>query len=523
MSSPTITRGRRVHHPNAVSLRGRARTIGKITGIVAAILVVAFFVLLGSRVWPFSQQSVTKDLSEASDSNVTVRSFHRTYFPSPGCVMEGIVFSHAGQPVPLITIEKLTVVGSYFGILRRYVPRIVAEGGHVVIPPFGGDFGLSAKHSTTEIGELIADGTTVDFAKSDPKQSPLRFDVEQGSLHHVRWDKPLQYVLKFRNPDPPGEISVSGQFGSWAEGGKTPITGDYAFEHADLGVYHGIAGLLASKGRFSGVLNHIQIEGDTDTPNFEVTSGGHKYGLSTHFKAHVDGTVGDTFLDQVDVKLGRTELVTHGSIAGTKDHPGKFTQLDFTSRQGRIEDLLGLFVTAPRSPMSGAINFRAKVELPPGEEAFLKRVKLRGQFGVDEGSFTKEDTQKSVNDLSAGARGQSKEDPETVMADLSGQVELLNGVANFSSIAFRVPGAAARMQGTYDILSHKINLHGKMRVDTSISNTSSGVKALLLKIMDPIFKKKKHGEIVPIHISGTYEHPEFGLDLGDSDKKRSDK
>jgi hypothetical protein len=32
-------------------------------------------------------------------------------------------------------------------------------------------------------------------------------------------------------------------------------------------------------------------------------------------------------------------------------------------------------------------------------------------------------------------------------------------------------------------------------------------------MMDPIFKKKNKGEIVPVHIAGTYEKPEFGLDL----------
>jgi hypothetical protein len=31
--------------------------------------------------------------------------------------------------------------------------------------------------------------------------------------------------------------------------------------------------------------------------------------------------------------------------------------------------------------------------------------------------------------------------------------------------------------------------------------------------MDPFFRKKKKGEIVPVHIEGTYEHPQFGLDL----------
>ena len=59
-----------------------------------------------------------------------------------------------------------------------------------------------------------------------------------------------------------------------------------------------------------------------------------------------------------------------------------------------------------------------------------------------------------------------------------------------------------------------------MKVDTKISKTSSGVKALLLKIMDPLFRKKKKGEIVPVHILGTYEKPQFGLDLANNEKKK---
>jgi hypothetical protein len=76
------------------------------------------------------------------------------------------------------------------------------------------------------------------------------------------------------------------------------------------------------------------------------------------------------------------------------------------------------------------------------------------------------------------------------------------------------------MQGNYNVENHRIDLHGNMKVDTNISNTSSGVKSLLLKIMDPFFHKKKKGEVVPIHILGTYEKPQFGLDLGNKQKAK---
>ena len=136
-------------------------------------------------------------------------------------------------------------------------------------------------------------------------------------------------------------------------------------------------------------------------------------------------------------------------------------------------------------------------------------MKLDGKFGIDDGSF-KSETQKDVNVLSAGARGQNKDDPETVLDDLKGEFGLARGVSTFSYLDFGVPGAHARLHGTYNIVNHRIGLHGEMRVDTQISKTSSGFKALLLKVMDPIFRKKKEGEIVPIHILGTYEKPQFG-------------
>ncbi len=321
--------------------------------------------------------------------------------------------------------------------------------------------------------------------------------------------------MKFHNPEPPGEIATRGEFGAWTKGrpGETPILGEYTFDRADLGVYGGIAGKLASNGKYAGVLKHIDIAGTTDVPDFEVRSGGHTVKLATQFTAFVDAVHGDTFLKRVDADFGRTNLIVAGSVAGTKERKGKSALLDLTARQGRIEDILALFVKERRAPMSGAVAFKARAEIPPGKEPFLDKVKLQGTFGIDEGTFSKPETQKNVNELSAGARGENKEDPETVLTDLKGRVVLDRGVARFSDLSFGIPGADARMYGTYNILNHKIDLHGRMRVDTKISKTASGIKALLLKAIDPFFKKKKKGEVVPVHITGTYEHPQFGLDL----------
>jgi hypothetical protein len=171
--------------------------------------------------------------------------------------------------------------------------------------------------------------------------------------------------------------------------------------------------------------------------------------------------------------------------------------------------------------MSGQAGLQLTAELPATTEPFLRRVKVEGRFSIASGTFSKTKTQRGVDELSAGARGENKDDPEMVMTDLKGKVALIEQVAHFSDVSFTIPGAHAQMHGTYSVSEpYRINLHGQMRVDTRISKTTTGMKSFLLKVMDPIFKKKKKGEIVPVHIQGTYEKPDFGLDLGSKQNEK---
>jgi hypothetical protein len=102
-----------------------------------------------------------------------------------------------------------------------------------------------------------------------------------------------------------------------------------------------------------------------------------------------------------------------------------------------------------------------------------------------------------------------------VLTGLKGRVDLLDGGATFHDITFHIPGAGSRLHGTYNLMNEKIDLPGQMRVDTEIANTETGVKNLLLKFIQPFFRRKKKGQIVPVRIAGTYDHPTFGLDLKD--------
>ena len=117
-----------------------------------------------------------------------------------------------------------------------------------------------------------------------------------------------------------------------------------------------------------------------------------------------------------------------------------------------------------------------------------------------------------MDKLSERARGKKKEDeddPESVLSDLKGHVVLKNGTATFTNLSFVVPGAIARVHGTYDLITERIDLHGTLQMQAKLSDATSGVKSFLIKALDPFLKKNRPGVPVPISITGTYSHPSY--------------
>jgi hypothetical protein len=63
-----------------------------------------------------------------------------------------------------------------------------------------------------------------------------------------------------------------------------------------LSEFRGISGILSSEGAYSGVLDAIQVQGTTDTPEFKLDICGKAVHLVTQFHAESRwyGTDGDT-------------------------------------------------------------------------------------------------------------------------------------------------------------------------------------------------------------------------------------
>jgi hypothetical protein len=494
-------------------------------GSALLVLVGAVFVAVN---WPFKKQAVIDALQESSALTVRIDHFYRTYFP-PGCVGERITFLHGkkkDQP-PLIEIQKLTIQGSYLRILtfQRHLPLVRVEGMRVAVPPKGPS-GTSSpvmpvtqtkSRRSTEIGTIIADGTVLDFLPSRAGKPPLHLMVHKLALDGLGKNQPISYRATIFNSKPPGEIQSTGRFGPWNpdDPGRTALTGSYTFRNANLAFFQAISGTLSSTGKFSGMLDHIEIAGSTDTPNFRVFNTSHTRQLTTEFHAAVDATGGDTFLENVIAHFDRTTVAATGSVTGENE---KLTSLDLFGTDGRIEDLLNLFIKDKRPPMTGRVRFRAHVELPPESESFIKKLRLVGDFGIGGGKFMNPRTQHNLDKLSESAQKAEKwdrpEDPATVLSNLRGHVVARDGIATLSNISFSVPGAYARMYGTYSLIDHNVDLHGTLVTTGKVGEATSGVKALLVKAITPLFKKRASAKIVPFKITGKYQHTTVARDMG---------
>jgi hypothetical protein len=333
----------------------------------------------------------------------------------------------------------------------------------------------------------------------------------------------MHFDAKLTNPKPVGNVFSSGSFGPWQADSPrdTPVNGTYSFNHADLSTIKGIGGILSSTGKYAGILDHIVVDGATDTPDFRIAISGRTVPLHTDFHAIVDGTSGDVYLQPVNARILTTWLVANGSAVRTEDPRGHHVELDVAIEKGKIEDLLKLAIRTDPPIMTGIVRLKTKFELPPGEPDVANRLKLAGNFQVSGAHFTNDKIQGRVDALSMRSQGKPKlaQDnvPDNAHSELQGTFQLSHGLISFSQLEFRVPGTRVDLTGTYSLDGNEFDFHGNARMDAKLSQMVTGWKSILLKPVDPFFSKNGAGTEIPVKITGTKSEPQFGIDFGHKD------
>jgi hypothetical protein len=514
------------------------------------------------RAEPFLRARIVQGLEDRFHARVELDSFHMSLVHGvqaqgrglriwPPAQVEGVSVAPDGGD-PLIRLDEFKFHAPLQFKLGKpfHISVVELTGLDIHLPP------KSHFHHATEapfqppptpaliifgIDQIVCDNAHFVLETSKPGKLPLDFaishfeltDTDGGYIHN---SSVMHFVSDLTNPKPVGIIHSTGTIGPWdnSDPGESPVQGDYTFDHADLSSFKGIAGILSSTGKYQGTLRDLNVDGETDTPDFRLTHFGNSMPLHTHFQAKVDATNGDTWLDPVDATMGRSHFTAQGQVVRVvaPDATGQLTSkghdiaLNINVDSARLEDFLQLASHGSTTLLTGSLKMKAALHIPPGPAPVPLRLTIAGTFNLDQARFTSDKIQGRITQLSLRGQGRPGEvkgtDPATTRSTMQGNFQMANGVITLPALAYTVPGADIQLKGAYSVDGGALSFIGTAKLDATVSEMVGGIAGLLLKPADRIFKKDGVGTEIPIHIGGTRESPEFGIDFDRMKKKKPD-
>jgi hypothetical protein len=500
---------------------------------VATAMVAAIWILL-ERAQPILRVKIIDTLSARFHSRVDLADLHVWISNGVHVQGKGLKIFGVTDPNPYAPgVQPLIEIGAFhFDLQARslfrdpaHVGTVYVDGLSMNIPPKGERQQIGNLHHGHGKVRMIVDQFVCTDAKlvintAKPGKAPLQFDIKSLLMKDVGPGQPMPFAAVLINAKPVGDIKSTGTFGPIDEQNvrDTAVQGAYSFTDAQLGPLKGIAGVLSSEGKYSGVLGRIDVEGSTDTPDFSLDIAKHPVALHTDFVATVDGTDGDTYLQPVKASFLHTSFTARGKVVRMKDPPGHDIELDVVMDRAFIQDLLTLGVKTEPPILSGPVSMTTSLSILPGQGDIASRLKLAGKFHVREGHFSSDKVQGKIDSLSLRSMGEPKLAKEhldvNVPSDLAGTFRLGDGILTFSGLHFVIPGTRADMTGQYSLDGKTFDIHGKLRLDAKLSHMTTGWKSILLKPVDPFFSKHGAGTEVPFKVTGTNSEPHFGLDFG---------
>lgn len=510
--------------------------------VALAILVTAVFIAaraLRERIEPMVRQQAIRYLEDRFHADVQLNAlrirlprlstFELVFHRQRGAIVqvdgEGLSLKRAGADAPLFVIQKLHFTVDIASVLEdpKTVDSVSLVGVRITVPP-------KADRAASQTGQQdapkplprvniqqvdIRDATLVVMPK-DKTRLPLEYQIDHVLMTPVGPDAPLNYAADLNIPKPPGHILSKGHFGPWNadEPGDTNLDGDYSFDHADLGVFNGIAGILSSTGKFQGTLAAITATGEAYVPDFRLKMSGNPVPLRTRFEVLVDGTNGNTVLQPVHATLGQTNFTTTGAIVKHDRDPMKTISLNVAMPDGYLPDLLRLAMKG--SPfMDGRIAMNTRIDIPPLSGKVIRKILLDGSFSLRDARFLKSTIQSQIDGLSRHAQGEpNNQEIDSVASNMKGSFRLENQLMTFRSLSFDVTGAGIALAGTYNLQDQGLDFKGTLKLDAKLSEMVTGWKSLALKFVDPFFEKNGAGTFLNILVQGEARRPKFGVVFG---------
>jgi AsmA-like C-terminal region len=447
-------------------------------------------------------------------SDVRFQAFDISFSPRMHIVARGILIGN-NTARPLI---QVATADAQSDLLRPWhIRTLVLEGLALRIPTYPLPAFAPPKSTwTVSIDELVAGHAHVEIQPSSSETTPLHFALNHLRVKNFNPSHAADFSAIVVSADPRADIQASGHLGPWnaQQPSLTPLQGTYTLPRCDLATLPGLKGILSSQGGFQGVLQRIEIAGDANAAQFSLSSSGRREPWHASFQAALDASDGSASIEQMNGVLQTTSFTASGVVHNVQDDGLRNIALNISVGPGRLEDIVPLAVKAKTSPVSGDLRVRGKLEILPGGQDILDRLRVDANFTAPNARFSSLDLRERLRNASRKAEGHPNEAAAgSSIASIQGQVRLDNGVAQFSDLAFDLDGASARLNGSYQLASERLDLHGEVWLDAKLSQTATGAKAFFLKAAQPFFRSKRAGSRIPIKVTGTRSDPQFALNL----------
>ena len=84
-----------------------------------------------------------------------------------------------------------------------------------------------------------------------------------------------------------------------------------------------------------------------------------------------------------------------------------------------------------------------------------------------------------------------------MISAFGGTFTLRDGILRLPGLRFSVQGARVDLDGRYSLRDQGLNFAGALRLDAPVSQTVTGFKSILLKPIDPLFRRNGAGTHAP--------------------------